>query len=451
MSILIYTATLICATFFSAVSASQAEGLTYRDAIGETLAHSARIRVKVTDIHISDATYRQNFAGLYPEVSVNSRFERQENLDPSSQTVDVISGEVIGGASGWRSNLYLWGQYYLSHWYKKRYEAYYYEKLRDVRNYECDTEVKKLLRELTDLYGAVAEGQIKLKYAARILSRLNEVFRLKGEAFAKGQLAYEDVLKAGADVASLEKETAVILKETQENIQRLNSYVGRGADKDLEVEAFSVEKENNMEGLAGLVEKTPEYKARVNELEAAVYKRMQASNNLLPDVSLYGRYDYYGSSPNSLDNAMRNTREASYSAGVLINLPIFDGGVRYWERKKNILETVRQEQSIKAVREEKSREIGSLHAGFTELARSLKHYGKLSDQYTKMLEIARKARGLGERSLIDIMEVEKDALIVERDFRVTEHTMATYEKRLRLEVDYDDFIKEYYGDRACKY
>ena len=148
---------------------------------------------------------------------------------------------------------------------------------------------------------------------------------------------------------------------------------------------------------------------------------------------------------------MRNTREASYSAGVLINLPIFDGGVRYWERKKNILETVRQEQSIKAVREEKSREIGSLHAGFTELARSLKHYGKLSDQYTKMLEIARKARGLGERSLIDIMEVEKDALIVERDFRVTEHTMATYEKRLRLEVDYDDFIKEYYGDRACKY
>jgi outer membrane protein TolC len=73
--------------------------------------------VRIEDINITDATYRQNFAGLFPEITANSRFERYENLDKrTDRGVDTISGEVIGGdESSWRSSIYLSGQYYISH------------------------------------------------------------------------------------------------------------------------------------------------------------------------------------------------------------------------------------------------------------------------------------------------------------------------------------------------
>ena len=174
----------------------------------------------------------------------------------------------------------------------------------------------------------------------------------------------------------------------------------------------------------------------MKELEANKLKAKAAANNFWPDISLYGRYDYYGSNTNSMESAFSDMRETSYAAGILINIPLFDGGVRAWERKRNIYEVRRQEESVKAVMEEKARDIKTLHAGYRELSKSLTHYSYLVDRYEKMLEITRKARGLGERSVMDIMEMEKEALGVERDLKVTEQAMAAYEKRLVLETDF---------------
>jgi len=436
-----------------AISPSCAEIVTYRDVIRDALNSSARVRVKVEDINISDATYRQNFAGLYPEITANSRFERHENLDKRpNQGLDTISGEVVGGdPSSWRSSIYLWGQYYFSHLYKKRYEANYYERMRDVRVYECDTEVKKLLREVTDAFSAVSEGKIKLRYTSEILKRLQDVLSLKKQAFANGQVSYEDVLKAEADFASMEKENAAIRKEFKENIERLRSYTGKTYEDHVEIEVLVSDGKRALADLRRSIENTPEYKARMRELEANKFKVKAAANNFLPDISLYGRYDYYGSNVNNLDNSFSDIRETSYAVGIMISLPLFDGGTRKWERTRNMYEFRRQEESIKAVMEEKFRDIKTLHAGYMELSKSLKNYRKLSDQYEKMVDIAKKAHGFGERSIMDIMEIEKDALTVMRDLKVTEHAMAAYEKRLVLETDYNNFISEYYGHGTCKY
>jgi outer membrane protein TolC len=72
---------LVVLLLLGSVVPAWSEAITYQDAVRDALNQSARIRVKSEDINISDATYRQNFAGLYPEISANSRFERYENLD----------------------------------------------------------------------------------------------------------------------------------------------------------------------------------------------------------------------------------------------------------------------------------------------------------------------------------------------------------------------------------
>jgi outer membrane protein TolC len=447
---------LVCIIFLVlpavGLSPSCAETLTYKTAIRDALHISARIKVKVEDVNISDATYRQNFAGLYPEISINSRFERYENLDKRpGQGLDTISGEVIGGGvSAWRSSIYLWGQYYISHWYKKRLEANYYEKLIDARGYDCDAEVKRVLKELTDIYSALAEGDIKLKYGSEIVTRLQAVLSLKMKAFAGGQVSYEDVVKAEAEVASAEKEIAAIRKEFKENLERLYSYTGKAYGENVEVERFISDGKKQFADVPRLIEETPEYKARMRELEALRFKEKAAANNFWPDISLYGRYDYYGNNVDSMNSSMRDIRESSYAAGMFITLPLFDGGVRKWERKRNLYEIRKQEETINAVMEEKNRDIKTLAAGYAELSRALRHYRKLADQYQKVLEITQKAHTLGERSVMDIAEMEKETLTVERDLKVTEHAMAAHEKRLAIETDYKNFITEHYGNGACK-
>ena len=427
--------------------------LSYQEAIKNALNNSARVRVKMEEINISDATYRQNFAGLYPEISANGRLEKYENLDKrNGQGIKTVSSEIIGGDSNaWRSSVYLWGQYYLSHWYKKRFEVAYYEKLRDASVYECDAEVKKLVKDLTEAFSAVAERKISIKYAVDILKLLQDVLGLKKNAFAGGQVSYDEVLKVDMEISKTEKEISSLRKELKEYLERLYSYMGKIYGEDIDVEAFVADGKKQILKLAELIEETPEYKARMMELEGMKFKAKAVENNYWPDVSLYGRYDYYGSNPDSLDNSVRDIRETAYVAGILINLPLFDGGVQKWERKKNFHELKKQEESIKVVMEEKCRDIKTLHAGYAELSKSLSHYRKLSEQYNKMLNIAKKAHGFGERSVMDIMEMKIDVLTVERDLKMTEHTMAVYEKRLMLETDYKYFISEYYGDWACKY
>jgi hypothetical protein len=68
-----------------------------------------------------------------------------------------------------------------------------------------------------------------------------------------------------------------------------------------------------------------------------------------------------------------------------------------------------------------------------------------------MMEIGKKASLLGERSKLDIIELEKDAFIVERDLKIVEHTIAVYEKQLSLELNFNEFVGDYGGDRACKH
>ena len=431
----------------------RADFLDYRNVVTDSISYSASLRVKMQDVLISDAEYRSNFAGLYPEFNISGRSEKYENLDHRNNSgINYIGNEVVGGNQNtWRSSLYLSGQYYISHWYKKRYEAKYYEKLRDSSIHECETEEKKMFREVTDIFRSIAEGKIKLKYADEILTRLNEISRLKREAFAIGQFAYEDVLKAETDALNMEKDITSIRKDLKENFEKLSNYTGKSYSEDMEIITLPQNGQSSIDDETRVIAETPEYKARQKELEAIRFKEKSTGNNYLPDISLYGRYDFYNSSPTSLDQALSDVRPTDYSVGVLISLPLFDGGVRKWERQKTLYELKKSNESVRLAFNEKNKDIKTLQAGYIELSKSYGHYKKLNEQYEKIMEISKKAYLLGERSKLDTIELEKDALGVERDLKVVEHTIAVYEKQLSLELNFNEFAGDYGGNRACKH
>ena len=67
------------------------------------------------------------------------------------------------------------------------------------------------------------------------------------------------------------------------------------------------------------------------------------------------------------------------------------------------------------------------------------------------MEINKKSQNLGEVSSLDIMELEKDSLLAERDMKIIENSLAVYEKQLSLEFNFNEFAGEYGGNGTCQY
>jgi len=431
---------------------SHSESLTYETVVRDAIDASARLRMKNENVRIYSAVHRQAAAGLFPEISAHSRLERYENLDKRNAGIDTISGEVVGGSpSARRTDVYLSGRYDLSSWYKRRFEIGYYEKLRDASVHDCESETSKFLQEVTSLFGRLTEKMMRRKYASEILKKVVWILHLRKSAFKEGEASQEDVIRAETDAANAEKELAAVEKEIGEDMARLSGYTGKQYPVDATFEALKPVGELPQGDLSALIAATPQYMARRKELEAVNLRARSVRNNYLPDINLYARYDYYGSDVDSMEGSMRELRETSYSAGIFITLPLFDGGSRKWERKKILHEIRKQEEGVRAAMEEKGMDIQSLRATCFEMAKSLEVYRKLSGHYVRMLSIARKAGDLGQRSTADILNMEKEALLAERDLVIAESALAIQEKKLLLETDYRNFMKGFDGNGSCRY
>ena len=424
---------------------AQGENLTYKDAVHDAIKQSARLRVKQAEIEISEASYKHSLSSLYPGLSLNSRLERFETLAKDGE-IRTIYGQVIGGnVDEWRSSVYLAGEYLLSNWYKKGYQSRYYRELIDAAKLDAEVESKKLVLDVTGIYSTLSEYFTKVRYEGEMIGKLREVVVLRKKAYESGEISHEEFLKSEAGLAAAEREQSADRMQLRQNLARLSALTGKDYSEDIYIEPIPPGGVSPSGEIITDVEKTPEYKYRQKEKDALQHKATAARNDFFPDIGIYGRYDFYGNR-SDLTDAVHDMEEISYNAGVFISIPLFDGFARKWERQKVLREIKRQDESIQSLKAEKVKELEALHAGLSEQTKTVEHYRKLAARYRQVLEIARGAKLLGERNVMDISETEKEALSVERDLKVAENAMAAMEKRLFIESDYKNFMRDYYGN-----
>lgn len=419
--------------------------LSYEDAVGETLRHSARLKVKNEEIRINEASWRQSLSSLYPAISVNGRLERFGNLvGPTG--VGTINGQVVGGLQDeWRSSVFVMGEYTISNWFKKRYESRYYERLTEASIHDSEAEKKKVVLEVTDLYGSLAEGAIRLRYLGQMIDRMKEAVSLRAAAHREGEISREDLLRAEVQVVDLEKERAEAARQFKENLTRLTLHTGVEYEEDVVVEGLGAAAEVSGHPGPERVEQTPEYRAKCKEVEAQQEKGRAARNNLLPDVGIYGRYDFYGRNPEAYDS-LKEMERNSWNAGLYISIPLFDGGLRKWERERATREIRRQEEALRALRQEKGRDSAGLFVKLRELDRTIAQYRQLLVRYEKLLAIVSGAAALGGRSRAELLESGKEALAIERDMEVYVNQRAVAVRKYRLETDFAGAMGELDGN-----
>lgn len=426
--------------------ASAAGGsLSYEGAVGDALRHCSRLRVKQEEIRINEASWRQSLSSLFPTVALNGRLERFGNL-AGPTGIGTINGQVVGGLQDeWRSSVFVLGEYTLSNWFKKRHESHYYERLTEASIHDSEAEKKKIVLEVTELYGSLAEGAIRLRYLDRMIDRMMEAVSLRAAANREGEISGEDLIRAEVALVDLEKERTEAARQFKENLTRLTFYTGVEYDEGVAVTGLGAGDEIPEGPGPGRIEQTPEYRAKRKEVEAQQEKGRAARNNLLPDVGVYGRYDFYGRNPELYDS-MKDLDRNSWNAGVYISIPIFDGGLRKWERERAAREIRRQEEALKALRQEKGRDAAALYVKLRELDRTIAQYRRLLARYEKLLAIASGAAALGGRSRAELLESGKEALAIERDMEVYINQRAVAVRKYRLETDFAGAMGELDGN-----
>lgn len=413
--------------------------------------NSARVKIKQTDIKIYETIFKQHRSSLYPKFTLNTRMEHLDILNEEEGTTSIF-GQVVGGEQDeWRTTGYLMGEYYLSNWYKNWDEIGYYEDLQGVAVLDCDVEIKKLLREITDIYRLIKEGKIKLAYSEDILNRSEKVSALIKRAYEAGERSYEDVLQTENELLAVEKERVEIFREINDNLIKLSTYTGNRYTDDIAVEEVKPEEGFSPNNLNVSADHTPEYMVDQKSLEALKRRVRGIKKNFWPDLVLYGRYDYYGNDPEYLNKSIDDLEDRSFSAGISLSVPLFDGGEKKWARAQMIQEMKKQEQKTSLTLVEKSREIDNLLLSYSGYVKRLEYYKKISERYKKLSYISTRSHELGERGMIDLLNMEKEALSIDRDMEVIENSIAFIEKIIFLEANYGVFIDELYGNRVCNY
>jgi outer membrane protein TolC len=100
-----------------------------------------------------------------------------------------------------------------------------------------------------------------------------------------------------------------------------------------------------------------------------------------------------------MHDSLSDVRATDYSVGLHISLPLFDGGVRKWEREKSFHELKKAQEYARLVFNEKNKDIKTLRVGYAELSKSYSYYKKINEQYEKIKDINRKSKVLGEEAI----------------------------------------------------
>lgn len=429
------------------------ETFSYEEIINTALKYSPRLKEKAYEMNIANAVYKQSLSYFYPQISLSTRTEKFENLAETTGFI-IVGGQVIGGQPDeWRTGLYLTAEYYISNLYKRWFDTSYYRLLKEVTHYDCRAEVKRLLKDITDLYAKIIEGKIKLKYSELILDKLKEIHSLEMVAYEKGEVSYEDLLKTEAEIEAALKEQTNIRRELKVYLSDLSWITGKRLTLEDNFLSIPAKGEIHEIEFSGRITDLSEYKAQLKQIRAFEERLKSVKMSYLPDIIFYARYDLYGSSLDTFGDALGNVEKTAFTTGIFITLPLFDGGRIKWEKMRTLYELERQKERLKSIEIEKGREIDNFYLTYKETKDNLRRYKNLLEYYKKLFYIEKRAYELGEKSKIELLQIEKDLLSLERDTKITENTLASLEKKIEIELSEgsgyagESFV--YY--RACKY
>jgi cobalt-zinc-cadmium efflux system outer membrane protein len=284
----------------------------------------------------------------------------------------------------------------------------------EVSEFERKDAVFRVTAEVASAFYALLGGQRELMLTVQTLTAVEQLAATARKRVEAGEAAKFERVKAEVELQRATKEVERARSRVTQARAALESAVGGDLGRDFEILGeFPEERaELSLESLlAGAMRRHPIIQAHERDQARHAALLDQAKASRVPDVSLFGGFE-------------REIDRETYRAGVTIPLPLWS------QRQGEIAEATaavrRAEAEARQARLELTRGITQAYEQYRIAKGQLDLFRKgILRQSEEALTIARKSYQVGEVSLLELLDAQRVAVQVNREYYQTQVDLAT--------------------------
>ncbi len=258
-----------------------------------------------------------------PSVRLQSQAEYYKDLTRGTAYVNSVGDEVYASGSQYqntysiRADMTLWD-------FGVRAKRMEMAELDVLASLEGE---RKALLELKlavlDEYTAACMAATEVRMRREMLPMLEEVHEILQRTFKAGLTDKVSVIEAQVEVDRARGEILEQEHELESRLANLSFFTGEQYLVD-DVGVADLPEPGEMPDSFN-AEAHPDVRRLDREIAKKEAEASMSRRSMLPVVSMYSRYSYYGTDPNSFDRAREDVTERGYNVGVVAILPITEG------------------------------------------------------------------------------------------------------------------------------
>ncbi len=179
----------------------------------------------------------------------------------------------------------------------------------------------QIVSELKKVYGQIYSTEKSIHYLEYKKQLLDGVVKVAEQLFAVGQVPQQDVFRATAELTMVQSDIISTRSRLADLEAKLGALLGQSAPYSIEIDALSLPKLDSLGFLeAEMQSQNPELRQIHNVELAAHAKRVFASKDAIPDVSVGFSYGYRGA---LMPDGTKALNMMNFEVGL--SLPVFFG------------------------------------------------------------------------------------------------------------------------------
>lgn len=298
------------------------------------LLNSPKLAQNTIGVQIAKKNIDVAYSGYYPSIRLSTTLEYSKKYN-TYYTPSYIGDDSLTQSSGRYLSSSIYAGYEIFKFGATKYSIDAAKHNYIATNALACIKEKESVLSLLDAYSKVRIYDMQINEYKTIQKFYQELYTFSKRLHESGRIAKTYSMEYAQELA----ETLMLISQLKEQkaiyISQINYLSGINASEDdifLPLDnSIKISKEVPFE--ESVTAKQLLFTIKQKELELKVKK-----TSFLPSVSLYGKYDFYGSSSDSYNDAFDDYKRNGYRVGISFSWPIFDGF-----RSKNDLDIAKLE------------------------------------------------------------------------------------------------------------
>jgi outer membrane protein TolC len=312
---------VLCTVLFCSTQSFAQTTYGFDTLLDALLSDSPKLKQNEIEVMIAKENIDAANAGYYPTLRFVSNLERSKKFD-SLFTPSYVGDDSLTQSNGRYLSASLYFSYELYHFGATDYSIKAAEEnMYAIGAAKCIKEKESVL-SLLEAYSKVRSNNYQLEYYEKIQKLYTDLYIFAKRLYASGNLAKTSSMEYAKELADVVSLIANIKEEKANYLSQIAYLSGVSIS------------ENDI--LSPLDDNVPtnydipfEKSASAKQLMALIAQKQAELNlkktNYMPTVSFYARYDLYGSSSDSYNEALNDFEKNGYRFGLSFSVPLFDG------------------------------------------------------------------------------------------------------------------------------